>query len=230
MHIIRFAAMIIWSLIWIPLATLVVGITFQRRWALKMAHLFWSPGILWIVGVKLKVVGLENINLDKPHIFVTNHQSFIDIPTMFRALPVNLHFVAKKEVKKIPFIGWFMTLTGMIFIDRDNRQSAYESMQRAGNIIKSGKNVLTFPEGTRSTDGEIGTFKKGSFAIAIDNQIPVVPVAIKNAEKIWKTGTNKFYPGTIEVIIGSAITPQQNESAIDFANKLREKVNQQRGY
>jgi 1-acyl-sn-glycerol-3-phosphate acyltransferase len=161
---------------------------------------------------------------------VSNHQSFIDIPILFRALPINLYFVAKKEIKKMPFIGWFMMLTGMIFIDRSNRQKSYASMQLAGQKIKKGKNVLTFPEGTRSKDGIIGTFKKGSFSIAIENNIAILPVSIANAENVWNTNKMKLNPGMITVKIGEPILPNPTLDVQQFANSIQEKVSHMRGY
>ena len=230
LNIIRFTGIALWSIVSILLATIVVLLTFQQQWAVKMANWLWSPGVLWMAGVKLKVSGLENIDKSKTYIFVANHQSFIDIPVLFRAIPVNLHFVAKKEIKKMPFIGWFMTLTGMIFIDRSNRQNAYDSLKKAGEMIKGGKNVLTYPEGTRSKNGRVGLFKKGSFTIAMENNIEVIPIAIKNAENIWATGTTKLHPGTIEVIVGKGFKHETNENLLDFTTRSQKKVEALRGY
>lgn len=230
MNIIRFTLIAIWTITSILLATIVVLITVQRQLAVRMAYSLWSPVILKIAGVKLIIEGLENINKSKSHIFVANHQSFIDIPILFRAIPVNLHFVAKKEIKKMPFIGWFMMLTGMIFIDRSNRQKAYTSIKKAGEMIKRGKNVLTYPEGTRSKNGKMGLFKKGSFIIATDNGIPIMPIAIINAEKIWPTGTNKLTPGTVTVRIGKPIEVTNEDDPIKIANLAQKKVSELRGY
>lgn len=177
-------------------------LTFNQKVPIMMARTMWAPGILWFCGVSLVVSGLEHIKSDESYIFVSNHLSFLDIPLLFRVIPVNLHFVAKKEVKRMPFVGWYMWATGMIFIDRQNREKAVQSLKRAGKLIKKGKNVIMFPEGTRSKDGRVCEFKKGPFVLASEADLSVIPVAISGAEKIVPPFTLKLKPGTVHVDLG----------------------------
>ena len=99
-----------------------------------------------------------------------------------------------------------MKAAGMIFIDRSNSEKAINSMREAGDLIKKGRNIITFPEGTRSKDGNIGKFKKGSFLIAYSENIPIIPIAIKNSDKINPNNSLRIYKSTINVNIGNLIT------------------------
>ena len=114
--------MILWTILCISTSLVVLLVTFSRKMPLVMARTIWSPGILFIAGGKTKINGLENIEKTKTYIVMANHSSYLDIPTLFRILPLNLHFIAKKELKKVPFLGWYMMATGMIFINRGNNK------------------------------------------------------------------------------------------------------------
>lgn len=169
------------------------------------AHSWWSPGVLWLAGVKLKVEGLEKVDFSKPYVFVSNHQSFMDIACVIAALPTRLHFVAKQELKKFPFIGQYMVAMGMIFIDRKNINKAVESLQKAGKLVKAGKSVIAFPEGTRTKDGTIGVFKKGPFLLAAEAGVQIIPIRIEGARKVWPAERVYLTPGEITVTIGKPI-------------------------
>jgi 1-acyl-sn-glycerol-3-phosphate acyltransferase len=182
----------------------------------------WAPGILWFCGVKLVVSGLEHIASGEAFIFVSNHLSFLDIPVLFKVIPVNLHFVAKSEIKRMPFVGWYMWATGMIFIDRQNRERAIQSLKKAGRLIKKGKNVIMFPEGTRSRDGSVQEFKKGPFVLAAEAELRIIPVAISGPEKIVPPGTLKLKPGIVHVHLGEARVKSHSTSLKDFMDLTRE--------
>ena len=168
-----------------------------------MARTMWAPFVLWSCGIKLVVKGLENIDPAQPYVLVSNHQSYLDIPVLFRAVTINLYFVAKKELKKIPFLGWYMMATGMIFIDRSNRAKSIASLQRAAKLIQKGKSVIMFPEGTRSKDGYLADFKKGPFMLARQAEVHVLPVGISEPDGHWKINSLKRI--TIEVNVGQSI-------------------------
>ena len=155
--------MVIWSILCITTSLIVLVLTFSRKMPLIMARTIWSPVILWLAKAKTQVTGLEHIDKDKTYIVVANHLSYLDIPTLFRILPLNLHFIGKHQLKKAPFIGWYMQATGMIFINRENKRAASKSLDEAALLIKNGKTVLIFPEGTVSEDNLIKKFKKAAF-------------------------------------------------------------------
>ncbi len=181
---------------------IIMVLTFNKKIPVIMARTMFAPGILWACGAKIRVSGKENLLTDESYVFVSNHLSFLDIPTLFFAIPHNLYFVAKKQIKNIPFIGWYMIATGMIFVDRTNRVKSRESMDKAGKLIKKGKDVLIFPEGTRSENGDLGPFKKGAFALASSADVAVVPVAIAGTEKVMAPGQITLMPHSVEVVIG----------------------------
>ena len=194
-----------WTSLWITLALLVLGVTFRRDLPLAMARRCWGPGVLLGAGVTLEVEGGDDIDWSKPHVFVSNHSSFLDIPVAFVALRSNLRFVAKSSLAWVPFLGWYMRATGMIFVDRGKTEHAIASMRRAGERIRAGASILAYPEGTRSPDGRIGTLKRGAFVVALESRVPVVPVAIVGAERVLAPGGFRVRPGRVRVRIGAPI-------------------------
>jgi len=189
----------------------------------------WGPLLLLMVGGKVIVKGKENLDTSTTYIYAANHMSNFDIPILFAITSVSLHFIAKKELKKIPLFGWCITAMGMIFVDRKNRMKAVESMKAAGELIKSGKNVIAFPEGKRSRSGNIEMFRKGSFVIAKGSQIDVIPIAIKGSEVLHKPGGFKFRPGKVYINIGEPIKAnlfmdKKPEEFADYTKKVVEKL------
>lgn len=227
MSYLRLVAMILWTIICITIALVVLLFTFNKKLPLVMARVIWSPGILFLLSSKTKVSGLENIEKGKSYILISNHLSYLDIPALFKVLPLNLHFIAKKELKKTLFIGWFMRATGMIFIDRSNNIEARKNLAEAAELIRLGKTVLIFPEGTVSSDGTIQRFKKGGFNLAMHSGVEILPLSIKGTDTIWPSNSNtKFKKGTINVNIGAPISlkemsyNQLNEVMVDVKNKV----------
>lgn len=221
MPLFRYFLCLLWTALLITLSMIALVLTFNQKVPVMMARTMWAPGILWFCGVKLEVSGLEHINPHESYIFVSNHLSFLDIPVLFRVIPINLHFVAKKEIKRMPFVGWYMWATGMIFIDRQNREKAVHSLKRAGRLIKKGKNVIMFPEGTRSKDGQVSEFKKGPFVLASESDLSVVPVAISGAEKVVPPFSLKLNPGVVYVDLGVPRKKGDSISLKEFVDNTR---------
>jgi 1-acyl-sn-glycerol-3-phosphate acyltransferase len=197
-----------WSVFWISLALLVTVLTGNGERALAMARRFWAPGLLWAAGAKLSVDPFPELDWSKPHIFALNHESSLDIPCAFAALPVNLRFIAKHTLAKVPFLGWYMRMTGMVFVNRSDRSQAVESLARAGERIRAGANILAFPEGTRSRDGKILPFKKGVFVVALEAGVPIVPVAIHGSGAVLPTGGFRVKGGPVRLKVGKPIETQ----------------------
>ena len=172
-----------------------------------ISRYFWSPLLLFIANVKVDKSLLNASDLP-PCIFYSNHRSHYDIPTLMFTIPRPLYFLAKKELKSVPFLGWGMMAVGMIFIDRKDRASAIQSMERAGRQIKRGKSIVTFPEGTRSSSKDILPFKKGTFHLAKSQGIPLVPIAISGSEKVLpKHG--KLRSGRIKIKMGEPLSAEE---------------------
>ena len=182
----------------------------------------WAKAILKICGVKVNVVGLENIEKAGPHIFMSNHQSYFDIFALLDGLPGDFKFLLKEELMKIPLLGITMRRAGYISIDRGDARKAIKSMDSAAEKIRTGSSVLIFPEGTRSEDGMVGKFKKGGFHLALKSGCDIVPVAIVNSKRIVPKGSLRINRGTIDMNIGSPI-PVKDYLKKDI-NKLIERT------
>lgn len=200
--ILRFLFMAIWSIPIMVVAPLFILFTGNPQFPLIIAREIYSPVLLKIAGTRIKVIGKANMPINEPVIVVSNHASHIDIPCLCYALPANLHFIGKKELKWVPFLGWYMWLAGHIFIDRSNRNKAVESMKQAAQKIKNGKTVILFPEGTRSRTGQMGKFKKGAFHLAFEAGVKIVPVYVEGTRKIWPAEKFSISPGEVVVNIG----------------------------
>src|SRR5262245_9977553 len=129
------AVQLLYTLLWsagcISLALLTHAVTRRRRLPLAMARRLWAPGLLRGAGAGLVVEGGERATPGAAQFFVANHQSMIDVPALFAALPVELHFIVKKELRQIPFLGWYVAAMGMIFVDRRARIDAMAEVRRA---------------------------------------------------------------------------------------------------
>ncbi|MCC6502831.1 MAG: 1-acyl-sn-glycerol-3-phosphate acyltransferase [Deltaproteobacteria bacterium] len=179
---------------------------FDRRGALK--HYFcvlWARSIIAVSGVKVSVTGLENVPRDRAVLFLSNHQGAFDIPAIQSVLPVHFLWVAKKSLFKVPVVGWSMSLTGYISIDRDNPAEAVKSMEEASGRMGEGISVVIFPEGTRSETGALLPFKRGAFMLAKKSGVPIVPVAIQGTNRIKKKGSFLVNPAKVRISIGRPI-------------------------
>ena len=177
----------------------------NRRIPLRMASRLWAPGLLLGAGAKLRIEGLERVDFSKPHVFVANHQSIIDICALFRALPVPIRFVIKQELAKVPFIGWYARAMGMVFIERGHAREATERLHGVVSLVRAGESLCAFPEGTRSRNGSVGPFKGGAFQVALQAGVPVVPIAIDGSGAVLPASGFRVRPGTITLHVGEPI-------------------------
>jgi 1-acyl-sn-glycerol-3-phosphate acyltransferase len=195
----------VWTSFWISFALVAMVVTMSRELPLRWARTLWGPGIVRGAGAKIFVTGGEDVDWSRPYVFVSNHQSFFDIPVCFVSLLCNVRFVAKSSLAYVPFLGWYMWATGMVFVDRGKSESAIRSLRRAGERIRKGASILAFPEGTRSRDGKIRGFKKGAFVVALESRVPVVPIAIRGAREILSADGFRVRAGDVHVKIGAPI-------------------------
>lgn len=223
MSAIRLFFLFLWTLSLMFLGPLFILFSFNRQGPLIVARKFFAPGLMWIAGADVTVEGKENVPLDKPVVFVANHASHLDIGCLCGALPVNLHFIGKKELMYFPIVGWYMLIAGHIFIDRKSRKKAAESLKQAAIKIRDGKSVVMYAEGTRSVNGEIGVFKKGAFHLAMQAGVQIVPVSLSGTEKVWPKSPNKITPGKVMIKIGKPIdsTKYTKETLKDFVADAR---------
>jgi 1-acyl-sn-glycerol-3-phosphate acyltransferase len=165
----------------------------------------WCRMIARTVGARVRVYGAEHIRPDTSYVFLSTHQSYMDIPAMLGYLPAQLRIAAKKVLFRIPFMGWHLWRAGHIPIDRSSTQNAVTSMQRAARYLQRGICAFVFPEGTRSRDGILHGFKKGGFKLAVQAQVPIIPITIIGTRSILPPDSIIFRPGTIDMYVDEPI-------------------------
>jgi 1-acyl-sn-glycerol-3-phosphate acyltransferase len=172
----------------------------------------WCLNLLIFTRVRLNVIGAANIDIKRNYVFIANHQGYFDIPVLYVGLGSAISFVAKKELFSIPFFGWGMTFIGCIPMDRKNPRKARESITKAVSMIrKNNMSLALFPEGTRSISGEVGEFKRGSFTLALEAGVPVVPVVIRGTNAIHRKGSLTIQPAAVTISIGEPIATDDIE-------------------
>jgi 1-acyl-sn-glycerol-3-phosphate acyltransferase len=176
--------------------TLVLAVLDRRgRWAHACARL-WGRLIARSFGIVVRVEGAANIP-SGPAVFAANHVSAADIPIVFGFLPFEFRIIHKRSLSLVPVVGWCLALGGHIAIDRSNAFKARHSLATAIERVRNGASVVVFPEGTRSTDGNVGLFKRGSFALAQNAGVPVVPVSIVGVRRVMPSGLGSLRRGEV---------------------------------
>lgn len=216
-----------WAVICIVGSLVSSLLLFSKEPTFFFAQKIWTPVALFLMGAKVKIKGAENIKPNHPYIVMSNHTSYLDIPALLKSVPLRLHFIAKKELKVIPFLGWYLMLSDTILIDRKNTTKAKESLSKAAQLINKGRHVAMYPEGTTSKTGKLNSLKKGGFYLAEDAKAYIIPVHIKGTYDIWPSANKlKIKPGNIEVVIGKPIAPEElNALPMDQRTELvRQKI------
>lgn len=175
----------------------------------RIQHWFahtWARMILATVGCRAKLVNPEKIDVGGPAVYVVNHLSALDIPTLYAALPFQFRIMAKKELFRYPVLGWHLTRSGQIPIDRDNARSSLKSLMSASDALKRGMSLVVFPEGGRSASGQLQPFLGGSFYVAIKAQMPVVPMAVVGTYESLPMNCFHILPRPLQLVIGDAIS------------------------
>lgn len=183
----------------------VVGFVPPRGdWTLRGSRL-WARIILWAALVRRRIEGREQVPRDGPVVFMANHESWLDIPVLLATIPVQVRFLAKKSLFRIPFLGWAMRAMDFIPVDRENRREAVRSFEEAAQHIRTGRSVLIFPEETRTRDGSLLPFQRGGFLIAIKAGVPIVPVGLDGPARCLARASYLLRPGRVTVRFGRPI-------------------------
>ena len=187
----------------------------------------WARLILRTTGVRVEVSGLERLDSRSSYVLAANHQSIYDIPILFASLPLQLRIVAKDSLGRVPFLGWHLQRTGHLLVDRRNPGAAIVAKMR--RLVSESHSLIVFPEGTRSVDGAVGRFKKGPFLVALDAQLPVVPVSLAGSRHVMRKGHLTVSPGTVRLMIHPPVSTTGVTRATlgTFAERVRELVRAQ---
>jgi 1-acyl-sn-glycerol-3-phosphate acyltransferase len=164
----------------------------------------WSRLILATTGVRVDVVGLERLEPGRTYVFVANHQSIYDIPILFWALPYQLRIIAKASLGSFPFLGWHLRRTGHMLVDR-RHPARNRIFTWASRLTSKGLSLIVFPEGTRSRDGRVARFKGGSFYLALQAGLPIVPLSVVGSRHVMLKGRLATYPGEVRLVVHDPI-------------------------
>ena len=169
--------------------------------AVNIMAVLWSRLCCAIAPVNVVIKGQENYSKNKSYVIVANHQSMADIPALHGHLGLNIKWIMKNELKKIPIFGYAAHQLGCIYVDRSNHDAAIKSIEDAKKRLSQKGCVLFFAEGARSRDRKVMPFKKGAFRFAQEIDLPILPVTIKNSFQILPPDTLDLTPGIIEIIV-----------------------------
>ncbi len=178
----------------------------------------WTRGLLFLFGIKVKVYGAENIKPSEGKIYISNHASYLDIFVQLAYLPDNVRMIYKKEINKVPVLGWAMLCAGFIPIDRENIRDAMKSLDKAAERVKKGLSAVIYPEGTRTRDGSIGEFKRGMFFLADKAKADIVPVTLSGTFELMPGGSAKVKGGVVNMVIDKPIQYRKDK---ELLNEIR---------
>jgi 1-acyl-sn-glycerol-3-phosphate acyltransferase len=218
-------------LFWIVFAPPAALIAFP--WTLitgKVDFLYWIGMGLALMGAKVsgakvKLVGLDKIDKAGTYIFMSNHVSNLDPPLLIPLIPGRTSVLAKKVIWRIPILGTALNLAEIVPVDRSNRDSAIQSIRRAGEVMKHHIHMTIFPEGTRSPDGRLMPFKKGPFHLAAETGFPIVPVTILGTYEMMPKSSSIVRSGTATLVFHSPIDPKHFLSREELVQAVWDQIN-----
>jgi 1-acyl-sn-glycerol-3-phosphate acyltransferase len=221
----------LWFHFWLVLLTLFTGVSVilvsllapNTPFLQRLAR-WWGRLLLGIARIPVQLEGLEHLAPGQAYVYAANHRSSFDIYVLIGNLPGRFLFIAKKSLFRIPVFGQALTRMGSISVDRENLQSAIQSLNRATAIVKSGVSMIIFPEGTRATSRELLPFKKGVFIMAMKAGQPIVPVSISGTRFIQVRRSIRVRPGPIKVVISPPVFPQAFGRKEDLMAAVRQAV------
>jgi 1-acyl-sn-glycerol-3-phosphate acyltransferase len=202
-------------LVFVPLAvvitvvfsmlTVVFAYLVNPAFASRVFAVTWARLLAWLTPIRVTVEGAENTRRERSYVVACNHQSMYDIIVVYGYLALDMKWVMKKELRRIPAVGLGCEKAGHIFVERRNPQQANGAIAAALERLGDGIGILFFPEGTRSVDGRLLPFKKGAFRTAITQGLPLLPVTVAGTRDILPTRTLALFPGRARLVIHEAI-------------------------
>jgi 1-acyl-sn-glycerol-3-phosphate acyltransferase len=184
----------------------------------------WSWLILATTGVEVSISGLERVKPGDTYVFISNHQSIYDIPVIFASLPVQLRIIAKESLGRFPFLGWHLRRAGHLLVDRSHPNRA-AIVNRWRRLVADRISLIIFPEGTRSVDGTVGHFKAGSFQLALEAGLTIVPLSISGSRHVMKKGRLMTCPGHVTIVVHEPVqSPAVASPSIAEARELASRI------
>jgi 1-acyl-sn-glycerol-3-phosphate acyltransferase len=183
----------------------------------------WSRLILKTTGVDVEVRGLDRLTPGTTYIFTSNHQSIYDIPIIFWNVPWQLRIIAKASLGRFPFLGWHLSRTGHLLVDR-RKPDPLGILKRWKGLVSKGLSLIVFPEGTRSADGTVGRFKGGSFLLAIQAGLPIVPISVAGSRHVMLKNRLMTCPGHVRLVVHDPVSTEGLEATAEGARRLARQV------
>lgn len=185
--------------------------------------MIWARITCWITPINVKVHGRKNIVRGRSYVIVANHQTDFDIFLLYAYLGLDFKWLMKKELRKIPFIGYASEKVGHIFVDRSSPLSAAHSLEEARRKLADGSSIMIFPEGERSYREEMLPFKRGAFKLALELNLPILPVTIVNSWRIKRPGFMNILPSRAALVIHPPInTSEYGGRPVELMNVTRD--------
>lgn len=205
MFLIRAALVVLSTIFWGSISLAVSFFDADGREQIATARR-WARSLLAVSGIEVAVEGIEKIRPDGSYVFASNHLSYMDTPVILANIPVQFRFLAKRGLFQIPFLGTHLARAGHIPVPRADPRAAIKAMALAAETIRGrGISMLIFPEGGRSEDGNLQTFKEGAAYIAVKAGAPIVPVALMGTREVLPFGSGRIRPGRVTLCIGDPI-------------------------
>jgi len=171
----------------------------------------WCRMVALTILARIRVHGTEHVRPGQSYVYMANHSSLIDTPALFAYLPYQFKIMAKKGLFYVPFMGWHLWTSGNFPVDRGDARKTARSLRGVIDGLKGGKSLAVFPEGTRTSDGQLQEFKAGTFKIALKAGVPIVPVTIRGTFALLPKTTLAPRPGRVDVFIHEPIDTRQYE-------------------
>ena len=192
--------------------TVIFAALVNPEWASRVFAVTWAKSLAYLTPVRVIVEGGENAHREQSYVVVTNHQSMYDILLIYGWLELDLKWVMKKELRKVPGIGLGCEKAGHIFVDRKKPKQAAQAIKEALARMGKGVGILFFSEGTRSRDGHLLPFKNGAFRLSVDQNLPILPVTLVGTRDVQPGNTLSLFPGAIRMVIHPAIEPSGKDA------------------
>lgn len=220
-YVYRYSLIVLYTILW-GVVGCALGLVDRSGEGVLWVARHWISWILATCRIEIEARGLEHVDPSRSYVFMSNHQSVIDTAAIVATLGVPWRFVAKRELVWIPFFGWALGLGGHVIIDRGRHERAVASLKRAAARIRSGTNVIIFPEGTRSTGDEMGPFKSGGFHLALEAGVPILPISVSGSQRITPKGSLRIEGGSVRICYGKPIATEGLD--LEARNRLKDTV------